>query len=813
MKPAGSIGSACRCRRLHGAAWPRPFAFGRRAFAAKTRFGGKAGAARISSKRLKLRKWPELPRPYVAEVASALGPLAARLALRRLLRAWRGGPPPRRRGVRALRANRRKPPQDLLRRLHTEGLRPSPAPWGADSFLCQEESEKLSGWREHHSGEIYLQELSSMLPVEVLKLCGLEPSSRCLDLCAAPGSKATQLALNLEGDGLLVANEVDPQRAQVLRCNLVKSGASDRCLILQEDGRRLGALAPSCFDAVLLDAPCSAEGNLTRHKEVLQRMQGAGYGALKARNAELQWGLLRSGWRLLRGGGVLVYSTCTLNSEENEAVLARLLAEERVELIDVGARLGIETAAPYLRLWPQLLGSNEGFFVACLRKGPEHAAPVAESSESGPWRPLAPEVVRGLRSRAKLEYGYWPDLTDEECAERVVQDMSGDIYLAPSPRALEGLERLLPLAAPGLRLGPELRLAASGAGGSDPLALSAQLGGGLGPICEQMDRAAKAGDWRKATVMFSDIQRQRLQADLIAYNTLVKVQKSVPKIWAVLREMRKSLVQADGATFGAAMQAAAGAGDLDASEQLFQEMGSVRLQPDIIIHTMRIGACCAAGRRGEAEAALAELRAARLRPDAASCTALLDLYARQGDVPAAERLVLEMDAANVVSYTVLLKAYLAKDRLEDAERLLDTMKAAEQLPNLISYTPLLSAFAKRGRVQEAQGLVRRMEREHLAMDMVSYGALLLAHARARDAEGALQVLRRMAAERLAPNAVCCQTAQAAGGAKREWLLSEMRRQRLEPTSAEPGAGRRPAKGAGQNAAKEKARERGRGSLP
>ncbi|CAJ1364819.1 unnamed protein product, partial [Effrenium voratum] len=83
--------------------------------------------------------------------------------------------------------------------------------------------------------------------------------------------------------------------------------------------------------------------------------------------------------------------------------------------------------------------------------------------------------------------------------------------------------------------------------------------------------------------------------------------------------------------------------------------------------------------------------------------------------------------------------------------------------NLISYTPLLSAFAKRGRVQEAQGLVRRMEREHLAMDMVSYGALLLGHARARDAAGALQVLRRMASERLAPNAVCCQTAQAAGG--------------------------------------------------
>eukprot|EP00438_Fugacium_kawagutii_P030110 Skav227846 [mRNA] locus=scaffold4698:116998:118632:- [translate_table: standard] len=118
---------------------------------------------------------------------------------------------------------------------------------------------------EQYTGEIYVQELASMLPVEVLKAFRAPLSSlRVLDLCSAPGSKASQLALELSG----VAD-----RCLILQVPVAEGGGGaaalwvTKLLQAEEDGRHLGALAAGCFDAILLDAPCSGEGNLRRIPE------------------------------------------------------------------------------------------------------------------------------------------------------------------------------------------------------------------------------------------------------------------------------------------------------------------------------------------------------------------------------------------------------------------------------------------------------------------------------------------------------------------------------------------------------------------
>ena len=177
----------------------------------------------------------------------------------------------------------------------------------------------------HKLGFIYLQEKASMIPPIVL---GPKPGDVVLDLCGAPGSKATQIAQMMKNQGLLVINEVNKKRLKGLIFNVRRCGLLNEAII-SIPGQKIDRVLPEYFDRILIDAPCSGEGTIRRSKAVLYHW------GLKniERMARLQKGLIVSGFRALSPGGTMVYSTCTLAPEENEAVVSYLL--ERFNQADI----------------------------------------------------------------------------------------------------------------------------------------------------------------------------------------------------------------------------------------------------------------------------------------------------------------------------------------------------------------------------------------------------------------------------------------------------------------------------------------------
>ena len=212
-----------------------------------------------------------------------------------------------------------------------------------------------------------------MIPPLVL---AAKPGSKVLDLTAAPGSKTTQLAALMQNQGFILANEINAIRAERLKFNIEKQGVTI-AEVRVGDGKRLEETYEEYFDSVLLDAPCSGEGLFLASEPKTYRF----WSARKVRElAAEQKKLLRTALWALKPGGTLVYSTCTLAREENEAVLdwaferyGPALKAEPITLQIPGAEPGLATeksgqaqSRNYLRIYPSTL--MEGFFVAKLRK-------------------------------------------------------------------------------------------------------------------------------------------------------------------------------------------------------------------------------------------------------------------------------------------------------------------------------------------------------------------------------------------------------------------------------------------------------------
>ncbi|MDH4212191.1 MAG: NOL1/NOP2/sun family putative RNA methylase [candidate division WOR-3 bacterium] len=169
----------------------------------------------------------------------------------------------------------------------------------------------------HNLGLIYVQEVASMIPVVVLDPQGGEV---VLDMCAAPGSKTTQIAQMMNNRGLLIANEISRKRIRGLIHNIKRCGLINEAVI-SISGQKVHRVFDNYFDRILVDAPCSAEGTIRRSKAVLYHW---GIKNIK-RMSRIQIGLAVSGFRALRPGGTMVYSTCTIAPEENEMVISYLL--------------------------------------------------------------------------------------------------------------------------------------------------------------------------------------------------------------------------------------------------------------------------------------------------------------------------------------------------------------------------------------------------------------------------------------------------------------------------------------------------------
>lgn len=207
-----------------------------------------------------------------------------------------------------------------------------------------------------------------MAPVAAL---APQPGERVLDLCAAPGGKSTQIAARLGGKGLLVSNEPVPKRATVLSRNLERMGVSN-ALAVSAYPDQLATQWPEYFDAVLVDAPCSGEGMFRRHPETREEWSPEAPEGCAKRQREI----LEAAAKLVRPGGRMVYSTCTLNTAENEENIAWFLATHKDFTVCPFQLPGIDGATGMVTLFPHRV-RGEGHFLALLTRSGDEECPAA----------------------------------------------------------------------------------------------------------------------------------------------------------------------------------------------------------------------------------------------------------------------------------------------------------------------------------------------------------------------------------------------------------------------------------------------------
>lgn len=215
----------------------------------------------------------------------------------------------------------------------------------------------------YYAGLYYLQEPSAMTPANLLPV---EPGQRVLDLCAAPGGKSTELGAKLKGQGLLFANDISASRARALLKNLELFGIPNIC-VSSETPEKLCGLFPESFDRILVDAPCSGEGMFRKDADMVKSYQSRG----PEEYAPIQRAILECAVKMLRPGGMLLYSTCTFDEEENEGTVRHILnAFPDMSLQGLPQREGFVGGIGLpecVRLFPHRI-EGEGHFLALLKK-------------------------------------------------------------------------------------------------------------------------------------------------------------------------------------------------------------------------------------------------------------------------------------------------------------------------------------------------------------------------------------------------------------------------------------------------------------
>lgn len=247
--------------------------------------------------------------------------------------------------------------------------------WYKDAFILKNKSvRELTETEAYKKGELYIQNLSSMIPALVLDP---KPDEKILDLCAAPGSKTTQIAALIQNSGEIVANDLSRQRLYKLKANLAMYGITNTT-VTNLPGQMVWEKYPEYFDKTLVDVPCSMEGRIRLDDP--ETYADWKLGKIKALERTQQY-LLRAAISATKVGGVIVYSTCTLAPEENEGVIDWTLKKcgnaiqiEKIALPNITLEAGIEKwNKPFnslinrtARIRPS--EDMEGFFIAKIRK-------------------------------------------------------------------------------------------------------------------------------------------------------------------------------------------------------------------------------------------------------------------------------------------------------------------------------------------------------------------------------------------------------------------------------------------------------------
>lgn len=229
-----------------------------------------------------------------------------------------------------------------------------------DAYYLEDDEEKIGNHPLHHCGGIYIQEPSAMSAVKMLDV---KKGDTVLDLCAAPGSKTTQIAQELDGTGLLVSNEIVSKRASILLSNIERMGVKN-CVVLNTSPETLCPRLEKYFDKILVDAPCSGEGMFRKDPDARKEWSVEHVKSC----ADRQLKILESAKTSLKPGGTLVYSTCTFSKEENEGVIEKFLENNK----DF-------TLVEKKRIFP--FDKGEGHFAAKLVKAGESEQSVYNKEE------------------------------------------------------------------------------------------------------------------------------------------------------------------------------------------------------------------------------------------------------------------------------------------------------------------------------------------------------------------------------------------------------------------------------------------------
>lgn len=196
-------------------------------------------------------------------------------------------------------------------------------------FVLNKDKSEISQTNEYFDGKFYIQNLSSILPSVLLEP---QEGERILDMCAAPGSKTTHIAALMNNKGEIIANDSEQSRVASLR-NVVRQFGVKNAKVTMGDARDIGIAYPASFDKVLLDAPCSGEGLIYLRGEKPLRFWGID--KIK-RYTYMQRELLESAFLSLKHGKFMIYSTCTLEPDENEGVITHLLKKyPNARLMDI----------------------------------------------------------------------------------------------------------------------------------------------------------------------------------------------------------------------------------------------------------------------------------------------------------------------------------------------------------------------------------------------------------------------------------------------------------------------------------------------
>ena len=265
-------------------------------------------------------------------------------------------------------------------------------PWHVDGYYLSERPQFTLD-PLFHAGCYYVQEASSMFLQQVLEQY-VNTSSIVLDLCAAPGGKSTLISEYLGRDGLLLSNEVVRQRVFILSENIQKWG-NGNTIVTHNTAEEYGERCKHLFDCILVDAPCSGEGMFRKDEQARSEW------SLKAVKmcAERQRSILMDVWDALKPGGILVYSTCTFNEEENEKNvewLAETLGAD-VLPIDYDPSWGITEGNMGYHFYPHKT-KGEGLYICALRKHAGAVEPIKVKSPKKEPNMSHPEYMPVMRS-------------------------------------------------------------------------------------------------------------------------------------------------------------------------------------------------------------------------------------------------------------------------------------------------------------------------------------------------------------------------------------------------------------------------------